>query len=255
MKQRPGHHVNHEHQRVVHILYGRDGKRTEAGRHQLDSHHRLAGREAHLQELVMNMRLVGHEQRPSVARTAQHHTHHVQTRHHQHAERYQHRTALHPQQHIRLVHAVFDDKKAQNKSQRQAARIPHENLAPHVGIPEHVVREERNNHPHRHERQHGIAPHLEMHEQHPEHQQCHHAQPRRQSVDTVNQVDGIGDEHHQQHGQRNAHRLRNEINAEKPVETVDIQARQRKHGRRDNLHQKLPAVAHPYQVVADTYYI
>ena len=30
VKQRPHHHVNHEHQRVVHILYGRDGKRTEA---------------------------------------------------------------------------------------------------------------------------------------------------------------------------------------------------------------------------------
>ena len=202
---------------------------------------------------MVDVRLVGHEQRPLVTRTPQHHANHIQTRHHQHAERHQHRTRLHREQHIRLIHTVLDDKEAQNIPQRQAAGIPHENLPSQIRTAEHVVRKERNNHPHRHESQHGIAPHVEMHEQHPEHQQRHHTQPRCQSVDTVNQVDGIGDEHHQQHGQRNTYLCRNQVNAKETIEIVDIQARQRKHRRRDNLHQELLPVAHPNQVVGNAH--
>ena len=255
VQQRPRCHVDDEHQRVVHVMDGHHRKRAEAHRHQLDGHHRPARREPHGQELVVDVRLVGHEQRLLVARPAHHHPHHVQTRHQQHAERNQYRTALHHQQHIRRVHTIFYDEKAQDESQRQAARVAHENLAPHVRISEHVVREERDDYPHAHERQHGITPQLQVHEHHAEHHQRHHAQSRSQSVDAVNQVHRIRDEHHQQHGERNPHLRRNQVDAEQPVEIVDIQSRKRKHRRRDNLHEEFLAVAHPHQVVGNAQHV
>ena len=44
----------------------------------------------------------------------------------------------------------------------------------------------------------------------------------------------------------------NLVNPEKPVEIIDINTRKRKHGRRNHLHQKLAAIAHPHQVVGYT---
>lgn len=253
IQQRPERDIRQQHQRVVHVADGHHGKHEEACRHQLDGHHGPAGRETHRQKLMMDVRLVRQEQRLPVARTPQHHPHHVQTRHQQHTERHQQRVVLQRRQHHRVVHAIAHHEETQDEAQRQAPRVAHENLAPHLRPSEHIVREERNDHPHRHESQHGIYPLVQLHEEHPEHQQRHHAQPRRQSVDAVNQVHRVCDEHREQHCQRNAHRRRNHAQTEKPVEVVDVQARQRNHRRRQNLNHELPPVAHPHQVVTDAH--
>lgn len=79
-----------------------------------------------------------------------------------------------------------------------------------------------------------------------------HTQTGSKSVDTVNQVDGIGDEYGQQHGQGNSYKGGNFIDPEKSVEIVDIESCQRKECGRDDLHKEFFAVSYPHKIIGNT---
>ncbi len=250
VKQRPCKHVDNENHRVVEEMDGHHREGAEACRHNLDAYHRAPRRESHGQELVVDVRFVGHEQRLVVAGAPEHHTDNVQAGHHQYAERHKHRAAHGHDAHGGVVHAVFDYEEAQDEAQRQAARISHEDFPPPVDASEHVVGKEGDDDTHAYKGKQGERPVAEVDEQDAEHDQRDHAQSRSQSVDSVDQVDGVGDEHHQQDGERDADGRIYLIDAEKAVEAVDIQSGQREHGSCENLHEEFLAVAHAHQVVA-----
>ena len=78
-------------------------------------------------------------------------------------------------------------------------------------------------------------------------------EPRRQTIDAVNQVDGIGNIHHDEHGKRHTEPWRNLIHPEETVERLDPYARSHEQACRQYLHQELLLVPHAYQVVGETH--
>lgn len=79
-----------------------------------------------------------------------------------------------------------------------------------------------------------------------------HTQAGSQSVDAVNQVDSIGNEYRQQHGQGDPYKGGNLVNPEKSVEIIDIESRQRKECGRDDLHKEFLAVSYSCEIIGNT---
>lgn len=79
-----------------------------------------------------------------------------------------------------------------------------------------------------------------------------HTQAGSQSVDAVNQVDSIGNEYRQQHGQGNSYTCGNLVNPEKSVEIIDVKPGQWKECGRDDLHKEFLAVSYPHKVIGNT---
>ena len=82
--------------------------------------------------------------------------------------------------------------------------------------------------------------------------QCKQRQTGSQTVDTVNQVDGIVDEHHHEDGQRDADVVGDFVDAEQTVEIVDVKAGQRQQTACEYLYGKLCLGVQTCQVVDDT---
>ena len=75
----PHNNIDHKHQCIIPSrMYCNQSESTKAGRHQLDSDQSLAWGESHIQEFVMNMSLVGQEERFAVTCPAQNHAYYIQ---------------------------------------------------------------------------------------------------------------------------------------------------------------------------------
>lgn len=234
-------------------MYCNQSEGTKTGRHQLNSDECLTWRESHIQKFMMNMSLVGQEERLTVTCPAKYDTHHIKRRNKQDAERNkQGRTQDFFSGNSSGVHAVFDDKEAENISQCQTSGVAHKNLAPSVGIAEYIVGEEGDQDAYTDKGQQSIDPLLVVNEDDSQNGKGNHTQTGGKSVDSVNQVDGIGDEYRQQHGQGNSYKGGNLVNSEKPVEIVDIESRQRKECGRDDLHKEFFAVSHSHKIIGNT---
>lgn len=150
------------------------------------------------------------------------------------------------------VHAVFDDKEAENISQCQTSGVAHKNLTSAVGVAEYIVGEEGDQDAYTDKGQESIDPLLVVNKDNSQNGKGNHTQAGSQSVDTVNQVDGIGDEYRQQHGQGDSYKGGNLVNPEKSVEIIDIESRQRKECGRDDLHKEFFAISYSHKVIGNT---
>ena len=249
VQQRPRHDVDDEHQRVVEPVYRQEVEGAEAGGHQQDGDHGRAGREAHGQELVVDVVLVRQEGVPAVAHAVQDDAYHVQRRDQQHAEGHQHGRAAGLGQRVARVHAVAHGEQAEQVAQHQAARVAHEDFPAAGGVAEDVVGEEGDEHADADESHQGVDPPVVPDEQAAEHGQRHHAQPGGQPIDAVDEVDGVGDEHHQHQREGHADEGREHVDAEEPVEVVDVEPGEGEHQRGEQLHDELLGVAHADEVV------
>lgn len=201
----------------------------------------------------MNMSLVGQEKSLPITCPAKYHTHYIERRNKQNAEgNKQRRTQNFFSGNSSGVHAVFDDKEAENISQCQTSGVAHKDFASSVGIAEYIVGEEGDQDTYTDKGQQGIDPLLVVDEDDSQNGKGNHTQAGSQSVDAVNQVDGIGDEYGQQHGQGNSYTCGNLVNSEKPVEIVDIESRQRKECGRDDLHKEFLAISYPHKIIGNT---
>lgn len=199
------------------------------------------------------MSLVGQEKSLPVTCSAKYHAHHIKRRNKQNAERNkQGRTQDFFSGNGSGVHAVFDDEEAENVSQCQTSGIAHKDLAPAVGIAKYIVGKKGDQDAYTDKGQQGIDPLLVVNEDDPQNGKGNHTQAGSQSVDAVNQVDGIGDEYGQQHGQGNSYTCGNLVNPEKSVEIVDIESRQRKECGRDDLYKEFLAVSHSHKIIGNT---
>ena len=234
-------------------MHGNQSKCTKAGRHQLNGDECLTWGESHIQEFMMNMSFVGQEEWFTVTCPAKYDTYHIKGRDEQDAEGdKQGRTQDFFSGNSSGVHAVFDDKEAENVSQCQTSGVAHKNLASSVGIAEYIVGEEGDQDAYTDKGQQSIDPLLVVNEDNSQNGKGNHTQTGSKSVDTVNQVDGIGDEYRQQHGQGNSYKGGNLVNSEKPVEIVDIESRQRKECGRDDLYKEFLAVSYPHKIIGNT---
>lgn len=201
---------------------------------------------------MMNMSLVGQEERFAVTGPAKNHTHYIERRNEQDAEgNKQGRTQDFFSGNGSGVHAVFDDKEAENVSQCQASGVTHKDFASAIGIAEYIVRKEGNQDAYTDKGQQGIDPLLVVNEDHSQNGKGNHTQTGGKSIDAVNQVDSIGNEYGQQHGQRDSYTCGNLVNPEKSVEIIDIESRQRKECGRDDLYKEFFAISHSHEVIGN----
>lgn len=199
------------------------------------------------------MSLVGQEERLTVTCPAKNHTHHIKRRNEQDTERNkQGRTQNFFCGNCSGVHAVFDDKEAENVSQCQTSGVTHKDFASAVGIAKYVVREKGNQDAYTNKGQQGINPLLVVNEDNSQNGKGNHTQAGSQSVDSVNQVDSIGDEYRQQHGQGNSYTCGNLVNPEKSVEIIDVKPGQWKECGRDDLYKEFLAVSHSHKIIGNT---
>lgn len=146
-------------------MYCNQSKCTKAGRHQLNSNECLTRREPHIQKFMMNMSLVGQEERFTVTCPAKYDTYHIKGRDEQDAEGdKQGRTQDFFSGNSSGVHAVFDDKEAENISQCQTSGVAHKDFASSVGIAEYIVGEEGDQDTYTDKGQQGINPLLVVNE-------------------------------------------------------------------------------------------
>lgn len=201
---------------------------------------------------MMNMSLVGQEERFTITCSAKNHAHYIERRNKQDTERNkQGRTQCLFSGNGSGVHAVFDDKEAENVSQCQTSGVAHKDFTSAVGIAKYIVREKGNKDAYTDKGQQGIDPLLVMNEDDSQNGKGNHTQAGSQSVDAVNQVDGIGNEYGQQHGQGNSYTCGNLVNPEKSVEIVDIESCQRKECGRDDLYKEFFAVSHSHKIISN----
>lgn len=233
-------------------MYCNQSKGTKTGGHQLDSNECLTRGKSHIQEFMMNMSLVGQEKSLPITCPAKNHAHYIERRNKQNAERNkQGRTQDFFSGNSSGVHAVFDDKEAENVSQCQTSGVAHKDFASAVGIAEYIVGKEGDQNAYTDKGQQGIDPLLVVNEDDSQNGKGNHTQAGGKSVDAVNQVDGIGNEYGQQHGQGNSYTCGNLVNPEKSVEIVDIESCQRKECGRDDLYKEFFAVSHSHKIISN----
>ena len=139
------------------------------------------------------MSLVGQEKSLPVTCPTKNHAHYIERRNKQDTERNkQGRTQCLFSGNGSGVHAVFDDKEAENVSQCQTSGVAHKDFTSAVGIAKYIVREKGNKDAYTDKGQQGIDPLLVVNEDDSQNGKGNHTQTGGKSVDTVNQVDGIG---------------------------------------------------------------
>ena len=217
----------------------------------LDENQRGSRSEAHGHELVVDVGLVWQERILMAAYTAQNHADNIQTRYQQDAEGDDDRGTLGLVGVVARIHAVLDNQEAEDVAQGKAAGVAHENFTATVGIAKYVVDEEGDEYTHADESGLCIEPQLVFRKEDTEGTQCYNTDAGCQTVDAVDEVDGIGNEDYQQHGERNSDVGGKFVDAQQAVEIVDVQAGNREEGRGQYLNFELVAVADAYQVVAN----
>ena len=201
----------------------------------------------------MNMSLVGQEKSLPITCPAKYHAHYIKRGNKQNAERNkQGRTQNFFSRNGSGVHAIFDDEEAENVSQCQTSGVAHKDFTSAVSIAEYIVGKEGNQDAYTDKGQQGINPLLVVNEDNSQNGKGNHTQAGSKSVDTVNQVDGIGNEYRQQHGQGNSYKGGNFIDSEKSVEIIDIKSCQWKECGRDDLHKEFFAISYSHKVIGNT---
>lgn len=201
----------------------------------------------------MNMSLVGQEKSLPVTCPAKNHAYYIERRNKQDAERNKRgRTQDFFSGDSSGVHAVFDDKEAENVSQCQTSGVAHKDFASSVGIAEYIVGKEGDQDAYTDKGQQGIDPLLVVNKDDSQNGKGNHAQAGGKSVDAVNQVDGVGNEYRQQHGQGDSYKGGNFIDSEKSVEIIDIESSQWKECGRDDLYKEFFAISYSHEVIGNT---
>lgn len=198
------------------------------------------------------MSLVGQKKSLPITCPAKNHAHHIKRGNKQDAEgNEQGRTQNFFSGNGSGVHAIFDDEETENVSQCQTSGVTHKDFASAVSIAKYIVGKEGNQDAYTDKGQQGIDPLLVVNEDDSQNGKGNHTQAGGKSVDAVNQVDGIGNEYGQQHGQGDSYKGGNLVNPEKSVEIVDIESCQRKECGRDDLYKEFFAVSHSHKIISN----
>ena len=115
----------------------------------------------------------------------------------------------------------MDDQETDHVAQRKAAGIPHEKLMSTVGVTEHVVTPKGHKDTQRTDRQQGVNILPAKKEYHAQDRQGDTTQARGQAINTVDQVDGVGDIHHDEHRERHPHPSRHRVDTEQTAQRVE----------------------------------
>ena len=157
MHQRPQHHIEQKDEVDVEQGSQPQVEQGKKGGNEEDGNHGRAVAHAQGQELVVNVGFVGHEGILMAPDAAEHHAHHIETRHHKqrkdHHQRIEGKSAD-----AAVVHAETDGQQTENQTDGLAAAVTHKDFTPDFSPPEHVVDKEGHQRTKRSKRQHGIGP-------------------------------------------------------------------------------------------------
>ena len=250
VEHNPYYDVDAQDIRDVDIPYQRYVDQDKHQREQTDAYHHLSHFQPTSQQLVMDMVLVRQERVLLVSQSVAHHSHHVEQRH-QHGGKCQHHVIVAHGTRMHIHRTQVNHQEADDISQRQRTRITHEELpAPHL-VSKHIIIPERDDHTQSRDTQQGIGVQSQPDMQPRQSHQRDGTEPRSQTVDAVNQVDGIGNIHHDEHGKRHAEPWRNLIHSEESVERLDPYARSHEQACRQYLHQELLLIPHSDEIIGE----
>lgn len=156
---------------------------------------------------------------------------------------------------VRKAPAHLQAEDAEHHADGKASRVAHEYLPATFGVAEHVIIEERHEHAEGGEGEDGVDVFMRHQEYHSVEQHRHAAQPGGQTVDAVNQVDGVDDEHHGKHRDRPSRPCGYVIYKEQAVQVVNPHSGGNHHHPAGYLHHELRAVTDAYQVIGHAYQI
>ena len=252
--QRPQHHIEQKDEVDVNQGSQPQVEQGKKGGNEENGDHGRAVAHAQGQELVVNVGLVGHEGILMAPDAAEHHAYHIETRHHK--QRKDHHQRIEGESaDAAVVHAETDGQQTENQTDGLAAAIAHKDFTPHLGAPEHVVDEEGHEGAERGKREDGIGPVAAKTVEAAQKEQGYHGEAGGQTVDAVNQVDGVDDKHQQHGGKGHAHPGRKLVHAEKAVQVVEPYAGTDNHDGADELGEELGLVAHADEVVGHAFHI
>ena len=241
---RPQGDVGQEEDRGVENVDKQNIGYRESKRNRNYMHHRGTLLHAQSHKLVVDMAFVGHEGIAPTADAVNHHTYDIQQRDHQERERYDN-GAGNSRVFDGIVLPELYGEDSQQQSYCQRARVAHEYLAPAPHLAEDVEVEERHQSAQGRRRQQCIQPPLKHHKHEAESDEGYDAQPRRQPVDAVNEVQGVDDVDYPQHRERHGHINRQIVDAEQPVQVVEVQPRRHNQNGAQHLEEELDSVAAP----------
>ena len=205
--------------------YRPDGDEHDGERGQDEREHRQPGADTRAQELMVDMVLIGQEGITVVTDTGYHHPDDVEHRdEHRRETDDQHFTG---EEDVGLTSHI-DEQETDEITQRQTARITHEDLLAPLDVAKDIVVPEGQQdaeHAERHDHEEILGTH---HRRQTQREQGHRTDARGQTIDTVDEVDGIRDIDHHEHRERDTHPDRNLSQPEQAGEIVDRPERGKK---------------------------
>lgn len=123
---------------------------------------------------------------------------------------------------VGVVHGVFDGQISQSVAQHKTPGVAHEGLGAFAFGTKHVEEKEREHTPHKSDGQQGVGDDVELPKEQGESGESDHRKSGGQTVDAVDEIDGIDNEQADEHGEGIAHPKRNFVDAAKTVEVVDV---------------------------------
>lgn len=242
--------IHTQHIGDIHTSHHQEVDQDKHQRQRTDAHHHLSHPQTTSQQLMVDMTLIWQERILPCSQSVTHHSHHVEQRN-QHRGKGKHHVVVRHHMRAHIHRAQVNHQETDDVAQRQRTRIAHKELSAPHGISKHVVEPERDNHTQRRNAEQGKGKQMQPDMQPRQSHQRDGTEPRSQTVDAVNQVDGIGNIHHDKHGKRHTEPRRHLIHPEESVERLDPYARSHEQARRQYLHQELLLVPHADEVIGE----
>ena len=220
MQYTPAKEVQEKQIGYIHTPCQRAIKQDKESGNRNDTNHHHPHPHPRAQQLMMKMILIRQERVLVLTQAMQDHTDHVQQRN-QHRRESDHHVRVGQCRRDLVRHAHVDDQETDHVAQRKAAGIPHEKLMSTVGVTEHVVAPKGHKDTQRTDRQQGVNILPTKKEYHAQDRQGDTTQARGQAINTVDQVDGVGDIHHDEHRERHPHPSRHRVNTEQATKRVE----------------------------------
>ena len=213
---------------------------------------RLVLRQSGTHEFVMNMVLIGVEQRAVVAQSVECDACHVGCGYDEQCESDDDGLGAYRPDGC-IVHGALDGEEAEGESQREASRVAHEYLGVALDVAEEVKIKEGDERSHESGNQDGVGVHKDVvvDEIDQEAGQGDECQTGCQSVDAVDEVDGIVDEYQYEDGEWNADVVGYGLDAKESVEVVDVESGHRQQACGDDLHEEFALGLESDEVVDD----
>lgn len=200
---------------------------------------------------MVDVRAVGQERALVVADAAEEYAHDIETRDH-HRGKCQDEGIGVGLDLMADREQQLDAVDAEDETERQTARVAHEDLLAVVGLAEYVEVEEREQYAERGKGHGGIDVVSQVDEGATVKERCGNTQSRSKAVYTVDQVDRVDEEYDREDRKRVGHHLRQFVDTQQTVEVVDpYAARDQQHATKDLGHE-FGSVFYTDQIVGNT---